>query len=92
VSYAGDSPPTGFPSAARNNNGDVTFTFDSSYDDDYGVAGAYSVLAANATVNASSAVHRVATATILTSTTVQVRVYDAAGAAVSDPRVTLVVT
>src|SRR5574342_207944 len=40
VSYAGGSPPTGFPSAARNGNGDVTFTFSATYADEYGVSGA----------------------------------------------------
>jgi len=44
--YAGDTPPTGYPSAARNGNGDVTFTFASSYTDSYGVSGAFAIHAA----------------------------------------------
>ena len=37
--YAGGSPPPGFPSLARNGDGDVTLTFASSYMDPYGKAG-----------------------------------------------------
>lgn len=36
--YAGDSAPSGFPSAARNGNGDVTITWAASYVDPYGVS------------------------------------------------------
>lgn len=39
VSYLGSTPPTGFPSADRNGNGDITITWESSYVDDYGVSG-----------------------------------------------------
>lgn len=89
VSYEGDNPPTGFPSAARTGNGVVVFTFDSSYDDEYGVAGAYAVQHATASVQSSS--HRTAPVST-TATTATVRVFDDAGAAVLDARVCLVVT
>ena len=39
TSYVGNSPPAGFPSGARNGNGDVTITWAASYTDDYGVSG-----------------------------------------------------
>src|SRR5678815_5997449 len=42
-SYIGSSPPTGFPSASRNGNGDVTITFASSYLDPYSVSGSFSI-------------------------------------------------
>ncbi len=90
-SYAGASPPSGFPSAARNGNGDVTFTFASSYNDEYGVAGSFAIRFANGSVHATSGVHRVATTEIATSTTLRVRVFDDGGSAVSNPRVTVVV-
>jgi hypothetical protein len=53
VQYTGDDPPTGFPSAARNGDGDVTFTFASSYSDDYAIASAFSVTHATASPNGS---------------------------------------
>ncbi len=86
VSYAGGSPPTGFPSAARNGNGDVTFTFAASYNDEYGVAGAWAPVDCTASV-ASTAARSVTW--IASGATLRVRVFDAAGAAVSDPRVTI---
>jgi hypothetical protein len=41
TSYAGDSPPTGFPSGARLGDGSITITFASSYSDAYGVSEAF---------------------------------------------------
>jgi hypothetical protein len=86
VSYEGDAAPTGFPSAARNGNGDVTFTFEATYDDEYGVEGAWLPVTCTTSVSATAA--REAT-WIISGSTVRVRVFDAAGAAVSDPVVTL---
>lgn len=86
VSYEGNAPPAGFPSAARNGNGDVTFTFDASYADDYGVSGAWAPVTCNTSVSATAA--REAT-WVVSGSTVRVRVFDAAGAAVSDPLVSL---
>ncbi len=91
TSYAGDAPPTGFPSATRVTNGAVQFTFASSYSDDTGTAGAYEVVGAVGSAEATSAVHRAVTC-VTTATTVTVRVYDDAGSAVLDPRVTIEVT
>jgi len=86
VSYAGDTPPAGFPSAARNGTGDVTFTFASSYSDPYSVAGSFSVKHVGADVQAATACR--AMPTIVTSTTVQVKCFSG-GIAVGDKRVTL---
>lgn len=86
TSYEADNPPTGFPSAVRGGNGQVTFTFESSYADDYGTDGDYGVLVATGSASSTSA--RIVTATT-TATTVTVRVFDDAGAAVSDPLVCL---
>ncbi len=90
ASYEGDAAPTGFPSAARNGDGDVTFTFDATYDDEYGVEGTLALLAATAGVQGTSG-HRSAGAELLSTTTVQVTVFDDTGAAVEDARVTLLV-
>lgn len=87
TSYLGSSAPSGFPSAARNGNGDVTFTFASSYNDDYGVAGAFGIQHAEATVHGSTACF--ATVEIVTSTTVRVRVFLHDGTASLDKKVTL---
>ena len=86
VSYLGSSAPTGFPSAARNGNGDVTFTFSATYADEYGVSGAW--VPVDCTASVSSTAARSVT-WIASGSTLRVRVFDAAGAAVSDPRVTI---
>jgi hypothetical protein len=43
TSYAGDAAPAGFPSAVRNGDGDVTFTWDATCTDPYGVVGNFGV-------------------------------------------------
>jgi hypothetical protein len=89
VSYAGDAAPSGFPSAARNGQGDVTFTFDASYLDEYGISGAFAPAAAAGTGHGSAYV--VATSTI-SGQTVRVRALEGFATPVSDARITLVVT
>ena len=86
TSYEGDAAPAGFPSVARNGDGDFTITFDASYDDEYSVAGAYAPQTAEATPNMSDA--NQATCTI-SGQTVVVRVWDDAGVAVADALVTV---
>lgn len=86
ISYAGDAAPTGFPSAARNGAGDVTFTFASSYTDDYGVAGAWVPLAA------TTGLHGTAGGSppyVIVASTVRIRAIRHDGVAISDARVTL---
>lgn len=83
VSYAGGSPPTGFPSAARNGNGDVTFTFAASYNDDYGVAGAW------VPVTCTTALHGTVGGSIpwvISGSTLRLRALDHANAAISNAR------
>lgn len=85
--YAGDAAPAGFPSAARNGTGDVTFTFASTYTDAYGVTQALTIRGAQATVNTTTIGHD-ATAS-WSGQTVTVKVTNAAGTAVADQDVTL---
>jgi hypothetical protein len=86
--YAGDAAPNGFPSAARNGDGDVTITFAASYDDEYGVSADYAptqaVAAGHGTTFADPTV-------VISGQTVRARVFDAAGAALADKRITLIV-
>ena len=83
----GSSPPSGFPSFARNGTGDITLTVASSYTDAYGVSGAFAIHGAEATVNGSGNVNASA---VWTATTVRVRVYTAdTGAALADQQVTV---
>lgn len=90
TTYLGSSAPTGFPSAARNGNGDVTFTFAASYLDEYGVSGAFGIQHAIANVHGATACF--ATCDIITATTVRVRVFLHDGTASLDKKVTLVVS
>jgi len=84
------------PTPTRNGNGDVTFAWEGSYVDDYGVAGVANIIGATATVQ-SGAVVRVATVQLLDANangvfeSVRVRVFDNAAAAVSNPKVTLTI-
>jgi hypothetical protein len=87
--YLGTSPPTGFPSAARNGNDDVTFTFASSYQDPYAVAGTFVPYHAIASCHGSSA--RIATVDLVSATTLRVRGFNDAGTAGTDNRFTLMV-
>lgn len=95
TSYLGSSPPTGFPTVARNGNGDFTVTWATSYTDDYGVSGSVHIVHADAQVHGSVALIAVV---VLTDTdvdtyneAVRVRVFTTAGAASSNPTVTLMV-
>lgn len=86
VSYAGDSAPTGFPSGARNGNGDVTLTIPSSLTDDYSVSGSVSIIGATPTVQSASDGN--ATYTIPTANTIRVFAWSG-GAALADARITV---
>lgn len=89
TSYLGSIAPSGFPSVARNGNGDFTMTFAGSYSDPYGVAGAFTLKQARASLAGSVA--GMATTDILTATTLRVRAFIAAGTAYSSARVTVTV-
>lgn len=86
TSYAGDAAPAGFPSAARNGTGDVTFTLDSSYSDPYSVAQAFDIGHLSAT--ARGTVYCVPVPQRLTATTFRVRSFNGGGA-LADQRVTV---
>lgn len=88
TSYFGDAAPSGFPSAARNGNDDVTFTFASSYTDPYSVVGSFAVK--HAIANAHGSGTRIANVET-TATTVRVRGFTDAGVAGTDNRFTLTV-
>lgn len=81
ASYVGNAAPTGFPSAIRNGNGDITLTFSASYTDPYGITGAFALAQCKAQLCGATA--GMATATILTPTTLQVKGFVAAGTAQS---------
>lgn len=84
ASYAGGSPPSGFPSGARNGNGDVTITWASSYLDPYGVSGAINIRSAIARSIGTAA--RSEPVELVSAVAVRVRILNStSGAAVSDP-------
>lgn len=89
ASYLGSAPPTGFPSIARNGNGDFTMTFAASYNDPYGVAGAFTLKSPRASLGGATA--GTATWEILTATTLRIRAFAALGTAYSNARVTVTV-
>jgi len=89
VSYEGDGAPSGFPSAARNGDGNVTFTFPSSMTDEYGQSADVNITHAGATAHGSTPL--IVTVEILTANTVQVRVFDTAGSPSTDDRISLTV-
>lgn len=87
----GGTPPTGFPTLSRNGDGDVTVTFDSSYNDSYGTAGTFNVKAAQGFCNDSSS-SIVVDADLISTVAVRVRCYVSnTGVASQDSQVTLVV-
>jgi hypothetical protein len=88
VPYAGDSAPTGFPSAARNGTGDVTFTLASSYADAYGVSQSFTPTHCRLGFHGTTFLDAT---WVISGSTIRVRSFDAAGAAVGDRRITLVV-
>jgi hypothetical protein len=84
-SYAGDAAPTGFPSAARNGNGDVTFTLLSTYADAYGIDGTFAPKHAVGSVHGTSAAEPVF---VISGQTVRVRAFNGASA-LSDKRISI---
>src|SRR5690606_32431313 len=74
--YDGGAPPDGFPSVTRNDDGDVSITFDSNYSDGYAVSGAFTPRHASGNVHGSTA------ATVscsVSGSVVTVLTFDAAG-------------
>lgn len=89
VGYAGDSAPSGFPSAARVSDGKFTLTFGSSYSDDYSVSGSFDARAAMASQLSTALGSAVVSRDSATQLTVAA--FDAAGAADADAVVSVVV-
>lgn len=87
IPYLGSSPTTGFPSLARNGNGDASITFASSYLDPYGVPGAFSMTSALPCLISSTAGE--VSAQIVSSTVLRIRAFSTAGVALVDPRITV---
>jgi hypothetical protein len=96
VTYAGATPPAGFPSVARNGNGDVTFKWDAAYTDDYGVSGDVHIVHADVGISGSvalsSAWQLLDNDSNGLNESVRVKVFDTAGAAAVSPMFTLTVT
>lgn len=88
TSYVANAPPSGFPSATRLSNGQVRFTFASSYSDDYGVAGAFTPTTAEGTLKGTTSG---LAKTQISGQTVDVILEDNAAAAVSNGSAYLVV-
>lgn len=89
TSYIGNAPPTGFPIATRNGNGDVSITFASSYSDPYSVSGAFSISSILPCLISSSSGEAVAE--LVSSTVVRLRAFTSAGSAISNARMSLTV-
>jgi hypothetical protein len=88
VSYAGGAPPSGFPSGSRSSTGRNVLTFAASYTDPYGVSAAFLPTHVVAAVHGSTAAEAVWT---ISGSSIDIRVFDAAGVAVADKRVTVTV-
>lgn len=88
TAYTGDVAPAGFPSGVRNANGDVTIEFASSYLDEYGVSGAFSITDAAASALET---YKLVTAEIVDATHVRIRCANEDGSSGSNARFTLVV-
>jgi len=86
TSYEGDNAPTGFPSAVRNGDDDVTFTFPASYSDPYGVSLAWAPV--NAVVSADT--NGALCGRVISNQTVQVTI-TVGGVAAGNSTATLVV-
>lgn len=86
TSYAGGSPPTGFPGGDRNSAGSISIHFESSYTDEYGVAGSFTPRLVS--VSLAGQTPGMCTWEISGSTVVLYAFSDA-GAALSDARITV---
>lgn len=87
IAYLGSAPTTGFPSLARNDNGDVSITFASTYSDPYGVSGTFAITSAIPSLIGSTAGEVVAE--VVSSTVLRIRAYSTAGVLLVNPRITV---
>ncbi len=86
--YEGDLAPDSFPDGARNGTGDVTFTFDSSFLDAYGISEPF--VPTQCLVSCEGTTFASATY-VISGQTLRIRVWNAAGAALADKNVSVVV-
>ncbi len=87
VSYEGNAPTTGFPSLARNGNGDVSITFASTYSDPYSVSGSFAITSAIPSLISATAGE--VSAEVVSSTVLRIRSFSTAGTALVNPRITV---
>ena len=84
-SYAGNVPPTGFPTVLRLSDGHFQITFASSYSDPYGVVGAFSMKHPRAQLTGSAAGS--CTATVISATVLDIKAFTSAAAPYANARV-----
>ena len=84
LTYFGSSPLPGFPTVTGNAAGDVTITFSSAYEDEYGVTGA--LVIADPFASLIGATPGVATPEPVTDTEVRIRCVNLSGVAISGAR------
>jgi hypothetical protein len=89
VGYTGGSPPSGMPTAVRNGTGDITLTWDAAYADEFGVSADLVITGAVPTVVNSTSGYAVYE--LLSDTSVRVRCFNSAGAALADAAVTVAI-
>lgn len=82
VSYTGDEPPPGYPSARRNGASDITVTFASSYADAYGVVAPFSVRSCSVCPTYGSVARAVMQ--IATPQSVRIRIFNDADAPITE--------
>lgn len=87
TSYAGMSPPTGFPTAERNGDGDITITWDSDYPDEFGEIAPVALRMGMASVTGSGAGEAVVE--MVSDTAIRVRAFDDSGVALQDTQITV---
>lgn len=85
--YSGGAPPTGYPTITRVSDGVILVTLDSSYSDPFGTAAAFKIRFLYASAHGTP----MATVQpeIVTDTTCRFHVFDAAGAALIDRKISV---
>ena len=91
ASYAGDAPPTGFPTVTRVSDGVILVTFSSSYSDDYSISADLDIMDVRATVNDDDTcfctwLH------VTTTNVVRIYTWDENGAAATDKALSVTFT
>jgi hypothetical protein len=87
VDYTGSSPPSGMPTVTRVSNGVILVTLASTYADDFGAVGTMTIEHAGG--GAHGSVMCTVQPDILTASTCRFYMFDAAGAALVDKKITV---